>query len=68
MQMTTDIYRTANLLIEAYGEMAPVGAAIKADQCLQTGDSDGRQAWLRVARCVEELMANDSVPAGAVIN
>ena len=68
MQMTPDIYRTANLLIQTYGEMAAVGAAIKADQCLQSGDDDGRSIWLRIARCVEELMDEQSVPENSVIN
>ena len=68
MQITTDLYRTANLLIESYGEMAVVGASIKADQCLQSGDHDGRSVWLRVAQCVELLMDDETAPKGTTIN
>jgi hypothetical protein len=68
MHITSDIYRTANLLIETYGEMAVIGASIKADQCLQSGDDDGRAVWLKIARCVEELMDENTVPEDAVIN
>ncbi len=67
MATSSDIYRTANLLIETYGEMAAVGAAIKADECLRNGNATGRAVWLRIVRAVEEL-TEDSPPAGAVIN
>jgi len=68
MLMTTEIYRTANLLIESYGEMASMGASIKADQCLQSGDQDGRSIWLRVARCVEELICDEIVPKDVLMH
>ena len=68
MLMTTEIYRTANLLIESYGEMASMGASIKADQCLQSGDQDGRSIWLRVARCVEELICDEIAPKDVLMH
>lgn len=67
MATSTDIYRTANLLIETYGEMAAVGAAIKADECLRKGNATGRAVWLRIVRAVEEL-TEDQPPAGVTIN
>ncbi len=68
MATASEIYRTANLLIETYGEMAPVGAAIKVDQCQLAGDTSGQTVWLRVARAVDELMEDETIPDGAVIN
>ncbi|MEQ8664485.1 MAG: hypothetical protein RIC16_02060 [Rhodospirillales bacterium] len=67
MATSTDIYRTANLLIETYGEMAAVGAAIKADECLRNGNATGRAVWLRIVRAVEEL-TEEQPPAGVTIN
>ena len=67
MATSTDIYRTANLLIETYGDMAAVGAAIKADECLRNGNATGRAVWLRIVRAVEEL-TEDQPPAGVTIN
>ncbi len=68
MTTASEIYRTANLLIETYGEMAVVGAAIKADFCHRNGDKSGRAVWLQVARVVEDLMDEETVPANATIN
>ncbi len=68
MATATDIYRTAHLLIDTYGEMAPVGAAIKADQCEMAGDKTGRIVWLRIADAVDELMDDETIPPGATIN
>ena len=51
-----EIYRTANLLIDAYGEMAPAGAVIRADQLAGRGDLFGRAVWLSVARVAEDLL------------
>jgi len=68
MTTASEIYRTANLLIETYGEMAVVGAAIKADHCQRTGDDSGRAVWLRVAKAVEDIMDDETIPYGATIN
>ena len=56
MGTETDIYRTANLLIKEYGEMAPPAAFIRADQLFEKGDLSGRRVWLRVARAAEGLL------------
>jgi len=53
-----EIYRTANLLIDTYGEMAPTGAVIRADQLADEGDLFGRAVWLSVARVAEDLLAD----------
>lgn len=68
MTTSSEIYRTAHLLIDAYGEMAPVGAAIKVDQYQQAGDEASRKIWLKVVDAVEELMDDENIPQNAVIN
>jgi len=55
--MSSDIFRTANLLIKEYGEMASVGAQIKVDQMFKRGDMQGQQLWLKVAKAVEQLQS-----------
>jgi hypothetical protein len=62
-----EIYRTANLLIEEYGEMAAPAAFIRADQLLERGDMPGRRVWLRIAKVTEDLMTG-RVPGGASIH
>lgn len=59
--MTADssIYRTANLLIRKYGDMAPVGAIIKADSLMEAGDMAGRTLWMKVAKAAEELLSEE---------
>ncbi|MDA1090600.1 MAG: hypothetical protein O3A85_09845 [Proteobacteria bacterium] len=57
MGTETDIYRTANLLIMEYGEMAPPAAFIRADQLFEKGDLSGRRVWLRIAKAAESLLS-----------
>ena len=67
MQTAAEIYRTASLMIEQYGEMAPAGAFIRADQLKEDGDLAGRALWLKVAQTAEELLS-EQVPIGARVN
>lgn len=57
MGTDSEIYRTANLLIQEYGEMAAPAAFIRADQLLEKGDIPGRRVWLRIARVAEDLLS-----------
>lgn len=57
MGTESEIYRTANLLIQEYGEMAPPAAFIRADQLLERGDMPGRRVWLRIAKIAEDLLS-----------
>jgi len=59
MATDSEILRTANLLVEQYGEMAPAGAKIKADQLNANGDDAGRKVWLRIAKATEDLLATE---------
>lgn len=62
-----DVYRTANLLICKYGEMAPMGAIIKAESLMEAGDAMGRTLWIKVAKAAEELLSEDR-PGGATVH
>ena len=67
--MATDIevFKTANLLINTYGEMAPNGAKIKADQLKDKGDTKGQAIWLRIARAAESLL-DEKRPQSAILH
>ncbi|MDD9875944.1 MAG: hypothetical protein OXR84_00725 [Magnetovibrio sp.] len=66
MPSNADIVRTACLLIEEYGEMAPMGASIRADHLSDRGDQAGHAVWMRVAQVAEDLLAEDRPPDTAV--
>ena len=51
-----DIFRSANLLVKQHGKEAPIHAAMQADAMLEKGDLDGRLAWLRILKAVNELV------------
>jgi len=50
-----DIWRSAQILIAENGEQADLYAAIRADQCLEEGDTEGVAVWMRIKRAIEEL-------------
>ena len=66
MGTESEIYRTANLLIQEYGDMAPPAAFIRADQLQERGDLAGRRVWLRIARAAEGLLSEKVPPPGDV--
>jgi len=53
---SSEVYRTAHLLVTTYGEKARIGAGVMVDEMREQGDIDGRYLWLRVARAVDELL------------
>jgi len=67
MLLSPDVYKTATLMIQEYGEFAPAGAFIKADQLRDAGDAAGRDVWLRIARAAEELLS-DERPQNTVLH
>ena len=67
MGTESEIYRTANLLIQKYGEMASPAAFIRADQLFDKGDFSGRRFWLRIARVAEDLLSENR-PANVSIH
>jgi len=54
-----DIYRSANELIKQHGEDAPILAAMRADELMDTGDMEGRAVWLRIVKAIEELVSEE---------
>ncbi len=54
-----DTYRAAHLLIERYGDDAPIEAAMRADELMEAGDLEGRAVWLRIVKAVEELLSRE---------
>jgi len=59
-----DIYRSAKLLIDQFGDDAPIEVAMRADALLENGDLDGVAVWKRVLRAIEDLTSN--APDGTV--
>ncbi len=67
MTSDLDIYRSANELIEQHGEAADIEAAMRADQCLAAGDTEGEAVWLRILKAIEELLSEER-PDGAKVH
>ena len=59
MTLSAEVSKTATLMIQEYGEFAPAGAFIKADQLRDAGDAAGREIWLKIARAAEELLSDE---------
>jgi hypothetical protein len=59
MSNNTEIVRTACLLIDEYGEMAPMGASTRADHLRERGDTSGRAIWPEIAKVAEDLLADE---------
>ena len=55
-----DLYRSANLMIQQFGEDAEIEAARQADQKLTAGDRAGLAYWLQIKRVVGELQSSPS--------
>ncbi len=55
MTSDLDIHRSANELINQYGEAADIEAAMRADECLASGDMEGEAVWLRIGKAIKEL-------------
>ncbi len=59
MTSDLDIYRSANELIEQHGEDAPIHAAMRADELMETGDMEGRAVWIWIVKAIEELLSEE---------
>ena len=67
MTSDLDIFRSANELIKQHGEDAPIEAAMRADELMETSDMEGRAVWLRIVKAVEELLSEER-PADAEVH
>ena len=54
-----DIWRSAKLLIDQYGDAASLHAANRCDEMLDKGDLDGRAVWSQIYEAVMELMKTE---------
>lgn len=50
-----EIWTTAGLLLQEYGDMASFEASKKADSLLDEGDMAGQRVWLRVVRAIVSM-------------
>ena len=55
MTSDPDVYRAAKFLIDQHADDAPMGAAQRADDLLETGDMIGAATWRRILKAIEEL-------------
>ena len=68
MTSDLDVWRSAKLLIEKYGDEAPIHAAMRADELLDKGDMDGLAVWKRILAAIEELLDTDPAEPEATIH
>ncbi len=52
-----EIHRSARLLVDQYGEGAPLRAGVRAHKLSKGGDTEGAAIWLRVLKAVELMLA-----------
>jgi hypothetical protein len=53
-----DIWRSAKLMVDKHGEMAPLQCTMKADAFLDQGDPDGQRLWIAIRRAAQSLLEN----------
>ena len=54
-----DIWGSAKILINRYGEEAAIEAAQRADKFLAEGNMDGRAVWHRIETAIVELQRRE---------
>ena len=52
-------------MIDQHGEDATIEAAMQAEAMLEKGDMDGKRAWVRIMRAIEELQRIEKEPGEA---
>ncbi len=67
MTSDLDIYRSAHELIEQHGDAADIEAAMRADERLAAGDTEGEAVWLRIVKAIAELQSQER-PADAEVH
>jgi len=67
MKNENDIYKTANQVIDKFGEEAALYAAIRGDEFQRLGNQEGEVLWRRITRAVEVLQTNER-PTTAVLH
>lgn len=62
-----DIFRSAQAMIDQFGQDAPMQAARRAGVLLEAGDMDGLAVWKRILRAIDELQSKE-IPPGTAVN
>ena len=62
-----DIYRAAHLVIRKHGEDAPIQAAVRHDELLDRGDTEGAAVWKRILKAIDELLSEER-PEGVEVH
>ena len=57
-----DIWRAAQLMVKRHGEDAAIEAALRADELLAEGDSEGCAVWKRILAAIEDLRRTRPAP------
>jgi hypothetical protein len=50
-----DIWRSAAQFVKTHGEDAAIKAALRADELLEAGDTEGFLVWKRIVTAITEL-------------
>lgn len=61
-----DIWRSAKVMVDEHGDLAPLECALKADAFLDDGDEDGRRLCLAIRRAAQSLL--ESGPPSDISN
>ena len=62
MTSDIDIWRSAQQMVDQFGEFAPIECAIRADDFLDKGDFEGEALWRKIMAAAEHLL--EEVPKG----
>jgi hypothetical protein len=60
----TDIWTAAKLLVDRYGDSAPLQAEGRATEALAKGDAEDHAIWKQIKHAAEELLR--TTPTGTV--
>lgn len=67
MKSENDIYKTANQVIDKFGEEAALYSAIRGDEFQRLGNQEGEVLWRRITKAVEVLQTSER-PMSAVLH
>lgn len=67
MTTESDVYRTANVVIDKYGDDAALYSAIRGDEFHRVGNHEGEILWRRVTMAVQMIQSVER-PEDAVVH
>ena len=57
-----DVWRAAKLLVDRHGNDASIQAAMRADELMAAGDTEGWEVWKRICRAADDLLRAEPLP------